>query len=246
MASSTKNYYIGSGICMLKLYGAKGYFDLGNATDFKATVKTETVDHYSTRSKQKKLDYQAIKSQNIDISLTVDALKVKTLGLAVLGEQSAFTQTSGTATDQIVEVDELDSFFDLGKRSVSAVVVEDALDATTYVNGVDYEVLTDAGMLKALVGGAIEEGATLHVSYSYAAVEDRTKILAALTTGVKGHLKFVSDPSDGRKIDLDAEVNLQPSGDLSLIGDSFGSITFSGSTVGQSTGELATLLVELD
>jgi len=241
-----KDYFIGSGIAMFKRTGTNGFYDFGNTTDLKLTTSVETKKHYSTRSGQQKVDAEVAISQTIGISLTVDALKVKTIAMQVLGEEQAFTQTAGTLTDVAITVDEYGSYFDIGKRSVSSVVVLDVTDTDTYVAGVDYEVLAEPGMIKILDGGSIDVGDVIHVSCSYAAVADRVKIMAALKTALTGFLKFVSDPASGRKIDFDAEVSLMPSGDLSLIGSDFGSITLAGEALGQSTGELAQLLVELD
>lgn len=241
-----KDYYIGSGIAMFKEDGANGYFDFGNATDFKLTLSTETKKHLSTRSGLQKVDNEVTISQSIGVSITLDALKVKTLAMTVLGEEQAYSQTAGTLSDMAITVDEFGAYFDLGKRRISAVTVLDVTDTDTYVEGTDYEVLAEQGMIKVLDGGSIDVGDVIHVNCSYAAVVDRKKILAALKTALKGKLRFASDPAAGRKIDIDAEVSLQPSGDLSLIGSDFGSVTFSGETLGQSTGELATLLVEMD
>lgn len=75
-----------------------------------------------------------------------------------------------TVTDEAVVAD-LGTWVDLAGEHVdpSSVVVQDATDTTTYVLGTDYAVDYFEGRLMALTGGAIGDGATLHVDYTYQA-----------------------------------------------------------------------------
>jgi len=97
------------------------------------------------------------------------------LGMALMGDDTGYTQSSGTVSttpEAITAI--LGQGVDLAHGYVSNVVVK-SQDATpvTYVAGVDYAVNPRFGSVTALAGGAITDGESLDVTYSYAAVGGR-------------------------------------------------------------------------
>ena len=104
--------------------------------------------------------------------LTVDLAEVNktSLALALLGTTSALAQSSGTLTGEAV-VAAHNVWKPLTKAALSAPpVVKNSGDTVTYVAGVDYIANLQLGWIKVLSTGAIADGATIHVSGSYAAI----------------------------------------------------------------------------
>jgi len=223
---SANDYTIGKGKLLFKPDGSNGFRDLGNCPDFKITVDTETIDHFSSRSGLQTKDMEIVKKQTAVGSFTLDEPVIENLQLFVMsGSPSDISQSAGSTTDQAVNGYH-DLWIDLGKKQISSVVVTDSGGTTTYTEGTDYEVDTANGLLKVLSGGSITDGQALLVDYSYAAVTIK-KVGAASATTVKGHIYFAGDPPAGRKLDVKGYVSLKPNGDMSLIGDDWMEIGFS-------------------
>ena len=115
-----------------------------------------------------------------NIKITLTEVDKEVLAIAFLGSVAAANQASGSVLVGTPEaiVAHHDKHTELAYESVSAVVVKDETDTTTHVEGDDYEVDTRLGLIKVLSTGSIADGATIHISYTYAAVT-KDKITAA-------------------------------------------------------------------
>lgn len=107
------------------------------------------------------------------IKLTLNQLDAENLAIAFLGSAADGGQTAGSisAAAPAELTAHLDKWVEIGKESVSSVVVKDATDVTTYTENTDYVVNTRLGLIKALSTGSIGEGDTINVSCSYAQVD---------------------------------------------------------------------------
>ena len=100
----------------------------------------------------------------------------QTMALALMGEDSAINIAAGTvnaASPEVLTLSVVDTLYELAHRRVSNVVLKSDDDAVTYLLGTDYEVDSELGMVRALSGGAIHAGDTVHASYDYAAMTGR-------------------------------------------------------------------------
>lgn len=87
------------------------------------------------------------------------------------------------------------------------------------VSGTDYDVDLKVGILFSRSEGIITDADVLLVSFSYAALTEKS-IKGGTTTTIKGELFYVADPAVGRIQDLKAaSVSITPDGDLPMIGD---------------------------
>ena len=103
------------------------------------------------------------------INLTFDQVDSDVLAMAFMGTATALTQASGSVADQdFVAI--ADRYVELGKEVVTNVVVKDETDTTTHVVDVDYIVEPTLGLIQAVAGGGITDGATLHVSFDHAEI----------------------------------------------------------------------------
>lgn len=126
--------------------------------------------------------------QPAEFTVELPEVNKESLGIALLGTNTALSQASGTVVDEVVAA-KLDAWVQLSKQSVSAVVVTNSAASTTYVEGTDYEVNTRLGWIKAITGGAITDAQSLKVDFSYAAISG-TKISGATNAQIRAKFKL--------------------------------------------------------
>ena len=109
--------------------------------------------------------------QPTEFEIALAEVNKESLTLALLGTQASLTQSSGTATDEVV-VAHLGAWTKMLKNTLTAasVVVTNSAASTTYVEGTDYVINYQLGWFKALVGGAITDAQSLKIDYAYGAV----------------------------------------------------------------------------
>ena len=102
-------------------------------------------------------------------SLTLKQWNAQNLAYALSGAAVALTGAGGTVTDEVVTALAAGEFEELANPNVSAVVVKDVTDATTYILGTDYVLDAELGMVAIIAGNGIDAADVLHISYTYAA-----------------------------------------------------------------------------
>jgi len=146
-----------------------GYRLEGSTADFKLAPENEEKEILSKgRDNYGESLATVILPGKTKLSLTLQTPSSESFAMAVLGAATAGSQTASSASAEAVTAI-LGYYAALAFKKVSAVVVKDVTDATTYVLDTDYSLDVTTGMIKALVGGAIANAAVLHVSYDYAA-----------------------------------------------------------------------------
>jgi len=167
------------------------------------------------------------------VSIETDTFSSEIASYLLLGTSTTLDQTGGTITDEAVTVTELDKFIKLDNHSVSAVVVQDETDTTTYTEGTDYTVDLETGAIAALSEGDISQGDVIHVDYT-AAAKSGTKIQLSTQSAItaKVHAYGRDKGEDKLRHLVLEEVNLSPSGDVSILGgDGFVSFTLDGGII---------------
>jgi len=215
-----ESYTIGRGKLLFKPDGYTGGFeDLGNCPDFKITIATDKKEHVSSRAGLQVKDLEIITKQTATGSFTLDEPNIENIKRFIMSDTGGSeTQTSGNDSTAQSFTADLDHWINLGKKNLTSVVVKDSTDTTTYVEGTDYVLDKDAGLLMCLSTGSIVDNSTIHVTRTWGTATIQ-KAYAAKTTTVKGHVWFVGNPASGRKLEVKGYVSLSPEGDLSLIGD---------------------------
>lgn len=224
---SNEVYSIGKGKLLFKQDGTTNWEDLGNCPDFKISNSTEVKDHFSSRSGIQVKDLEVLVKQTCTGKFTLDEPKIENIRRFMMSDTpDDVVQNSGTLSASAVTV-EKGKWQELGKMKLSSVVVKDVSNVTTYVAGTDYEVDTEAGLIRVLpTSASIDDDDVIHVSASYAAITTG-KAHAAKATTVKGHIWFVGNPPVGQILDVKGYVSLKPDGDMSLIGEDWMSFGFS-------------------
>lgn len=124
-----------------------------------------------------------------DFTLDLKEVNRESMTLALLGTAAAITQASGSLADQAV-VAKLGSWVPVSKEALGAsITVEHSSGSPAYVEGEDYLLNRPLGMIKALEGGDITDGQTIHVSGTYAAISG-TRIRGATNTDLRCRIVF--------------------------------------------------------
>jgi len=166
-----------------------------------------------------------------EISVVLTQVDRKALAIAFLGEDTAHGVTASSAVDEAITARHGKGVF-LAKRNVSSVVVTDATGVTTYVLNTDYTLDTRLGMITALSTGAITDGQSLLVDYSYAA-ESGYKIQGATKPLVKMGL-FLDGKNmvDGASCYVSIwETQVAPESAVDFLADDWAEITLKGTMV---------------
>lgn len=108
-----------------------------------------------------------------DLSIEMAEVNKNSMLLALLGTAGVINQASGSVANEAITAD-LDVWAPLSKARVSNVVVTNAAGTVTYVNGVDYIINAELGLIKPLTGGAIADAAALQVDFDHAAITGST------------------------------------------------------------------------
>jgi hypothetical protein len=125
-------------------------------------------------------------------TLELNEVNRESLTMALLGTASTFTQLAGSLTDQAVTV-KLDRWVPVTKQNLTgAPVVKHTSGLPIYVQDVDYSINPQLGLIKAIVGGAIVDAASVKVTSTYGAIS--STMISGVTNGdIRAKLIF-----DGR------------------------------------------------
>jgi hypothetical protein len=210
-----------------------GEIDMGNTPGFNLGVESTNLEHFSSRGGLNEKDRDVATGVNRTATMTVDNLAIENMGYFAIAAQSGIVQAATPVVDEAITVQQ-DRWYQLGEsinptgvRNVSAVVVQDVTDTTTYVEGTDFELDLALGRIKILATGSISDDDVLHIDYTPAA-ETRQQLVAN-STPVKGAMRVIADNPEGSNKDYYfPSVNLKPTGEMPVIGaeDSWATIGF--------------------
>jgi hypothetical protein len=98
---NTGNYYVGRGIAYVKLIAPTAptdatYIDCGNVTEFTFQVKPTRLEHYSTRVGVRKKDLVVVTEVAATLTVIMEELTARNLGMAVLGNIQNTMPPAGT------------------------------------------------------------------------------------------------------------------------------------------------------
>ncbi len=209
--------YLGSGKVFARVAGTLlALLPIGNVSMFEPTVKEDkkTLKDYTkpgggTYASVSRID-------TVTVKLKMHDLNRANVARSLFGTDSVVT--GAAVIDEVVKAYK-GGLSALQHVNPTAVVVTDTTAATTFVEGVDYEV--SGGGLLILANGAIPDAASLKVDYSFA---DYVKI-EGMTTGaviLELHLEGLNEADSGKPVILDAyRAQLSPAKAMSLLGDNF-------------------------
>lgn len=165
--------------------------------------------------------------------------------MALLGTESTLAQASGALAAVPVTV-KLDRWVSVTKENLTGVVaVTHTSGAPTYVKDVDYAINPQLGLIKALIGGAIVDAASVKVSSNYAAV-DGVLISGATNGDIRAKLIFDGkNQADGRPVIVTVwEAIIAADSAFDFLGNDFNTVNLPG-TMKTPTGKTEPFTVQL-
>lgn len=79
------NYYIGRGVCYIKLEGEAEFLDCGNVTAFEYQAKPTILPHFSSRVGVRKKDFVAVTELEATLMVSTEEFTARNMGFALLG-----------------------------------------------------------------------------------------------------------------------------------------------------------------
>lgn len=255
-APNTRDYTLGRGIVRLAkltaagLPDADGFRDLGNAPEFNITVSVEDLRHQSSRTQLKFTDKRCTISQEVGVSFILDEMSFDNLAEFFSGGTESYDNPhdqTWAATDSIVSAsikignwyqlkdDNGARVYDLGATGVVLDLVEDPSGTPTSLSADDYEIDLAMGLVRFLSTGTntLADGDEIGfaVTTGASSPQDIDQVNALTQADVTGALLFVQTNAcdQGNKSEyLFHKVSLSADGDLALISDEIGQMSFSG------------------
>lgn len=205
------------------------------ATKFEIKATTKLVEMTSKgRASYGQIVESVPLQQPTEFSLSLAEVNKESMTLALLGTQAAYTQIAATVTDEVIAA-KLDGWVPLtkvGLNSAVPAVVTNAGATVTYVEGVDYVVNYQLGWFKALIGGAITDGASLKVDFSALAFTG-TRIRGATNAQLRAKVLFDGiNQADGSAAVVECYTAvISASAAFDFLADKFNEIPLSGRLV---------------
>jgi hypothetical protein len=242
-----KNLYLGAGSVYFDRFDtdgkSTGLRHLGNVDTFEITTTPEVKEKKNAMDGAKATYAEVVVGNAAALSMVITEYTKENLALAMMGEESAFTQTADAAVvDQGVgpsEDDEdsvaLDVWYDMGVFTPTVTAVKQGV---TTLDEDAYELDAEHGMIrllssytgdnKAVAGTAITWSGSVP---AIAATDGLWQVQGMAVGMIKGRVRYISadNQSSGPKLVIDVWIcGLTPDGALGLITDDFGSFTLKG------------------
>lgn len=193
-----------------------GYRELGNIPSISLTNAVKEIEHYTAQSGKRRLDKKIAIEITLGIKFQLDEFNVENLNSLFLGDGAVVSTFSGGSVVDEVVVGYKDRYFFTAKGKISSVVLTHSSGTPTYVLGTDYSIEdANLGIIKVISAGAITDGQSLKIDYSYAAsASTRTKVKPGKESLVEGAARLVFTVLNGQGFQW-----IIPSCSLSLKGD---------------------------
>jgi len=237
-ADSTK-IYLGRGrlyLDRLTSPGARtgGRF-VGNCTTFQVTPNVEKVEMFSSTEKAAPRLASDVIRQTFELEARLHEFSKENLALGLLGDTATLSQSAGGPIVNETIVVKKDHYFQLGateatkRRAVTGVVVTGVAGVPVYVLNTDYKVDAVRGEIYIISGGAIAEGASIEVDYSFSAISTGDVVRAGTFGSIDAFVRFIGDPKRGPAVEVEIwKCSFSPDAALGLISDEYGGITLKG------------------
>lgn len=233
MTPDPNNYMLGAGEILFDRFdstgASTGYRHLGNATAFGGSTTVEKLPHKSSMSGARTTDKEVVIGSEHEVTIVLEEFDPHNLALALLGEVSEFSQSASAVTDGAINGGvalNFDRWYFLGKRDVSAVVIDQGGALTV---DVDYKLNAELGLVKILSTGGGAEAVTTWDG-DHGAISGNL-VTALSVSKIEGRLKYFSaaDQASGPRYEIDVhKVNLSPEGEVPFIGEAWASFTLKG------------------
>lgn len=236
---SAENLLLGAGALYFdRIDNATGKFTgerhLGNCTAFTFAPGAEVLEKYSSMDADRSLYKAVVKQVRATGKITLDEFDPHNLAMAMLGDNSVITQSSGSVLSGGAEtfVVKKGHMYKLGgvnpanqKFNIDPTSIALTKGATPLVKDRDFIVTSGpAGVIffPDNLSTILVDGDSVNITYNFLA-STMKKIVGGTNLKVEGYIRFIGDPTTGPRYDGDFwRVSVTPEGDLNFIGDDWG------------------------
>jgi hypothetical protein len=204
---------------------------LGNVPELKVSLNVETIEHKESYSGQRLTDLSLIKKKDGEFTCAIEDFSIENLELTLYGQTS--NVAAGTVTNEALPTGVVaGGIYLLANQFVSSVVVKDASNITLTA-GTNYKVHAEQGAIEFLnVTGFTQP---FKVDYAYGAAK-RLAMFKSAKPEVWLRFDGLNTADSDKRVIVDLyRVVLNPTKDLSLIGDEVQRFELSGKVLADVT-----------
>jgi hypothetical protein len=237
--TQTPNYTLGRGKVYFANYLAgttspDAFRYIGNTPEFSMTIESDKLDHTNSDEGINEVDDSVPLSVTRSSSLVCDDIQAENVAMFFYGSTSVLTTASLAGQSEAFASVVADMFYQIGLtssnpvgiRGVNNVVVTSDPSGTTYVEGTDYRVDLDRGMVEIITGGTLAPGDDILVNYDILGTTQ--DLILSGSEPVAGALRFLENNPRGKNRDVFLPyVKVSPNGDMTMKGDEWRQLPFS-------------------
>lgn len=152
--------------------GDNHFHQFNNVTDFAEEHEGDTVEHERTEKGFTLVDDTQFDRLKVAFGITFnekEAFVIETLSLGTQGTTESVAATTAPAGTASISNIETGRWHDIGVRGLDTLVV--TVDATTLVEGTDFEVDLDAGLIKFFDTADVTDGDTAALTFGNDAID---------------------------------------------------------------------------
>lgn len=207
-----------------------GFEFAGNVKELMLEPSVETKEHRETQTGNNSIDKVIETSLGVKISATFESFERKNLQRMIYGQIIDTEAGVITAESQTAYLGKSISLENINAQTIDSIT--DVGGATTYTEGVDYEIENlPASMICILDGGTITEGQELEVNYT---IGESEQIGAFTGVNKEYFLRFngLNDAESRNPVVIEIpKARFEPVGDIPLINDDFAEYKVSGNAL---------------
>lgn len=263
-ATDTQAYALGRGEVRFARFitgtqNPKGFRYIGNTPEFNLTIEQEVLDHFSSDHGIREKDESVALQVNRTGSFTTDNIVPDNVALFFFGEKTTVTEAGGAQTPEVIADVEQGLYYQLGISTTRPAGAKGLVGETDdsnsagafrvyendsnsggggadFINGTDYTIDYEQGMLYIVPGGGIADTTDIVVSYSIKA-STYSRVISG-SQPVEGAMKYTAFNPVGTQIDYFFPwVKVSPNGDYALKSDEWQTIPFTIEILKRSTAE---------
>lgn len=225
---------LGKGSLLLDLLDDNGQPEglefLGNANSISISAEVTDVELFSSTEKSGALIDRAVLRTAYSLSVSLNEFTLNNLKLFLKGEDNVVQQAAQSQESVTITGAKVGKYYETGFRRITSVVVNQG-SLGPFVEGTDYEVNSEFGIIRILPGGTITDDDDLTVAFEAPAVQINQVRIARKASSV-GRLLYLADDANNSgaaaKDRLEVwKVDVAPDGELNFVGDDYGAFSLS-------------------
>jgi hypothetical protein len=209
----------------------EGFLDVGNCTLLEVSTSVEQTEKRSSVDDTNELLARVETSRTMEVNITLGEYRKDNLALALVGDTGNYTQGATPVVGETLTADSKQgrTYF-AANRKLTSVAVK--VSAATKVEGTDYEIDTETGAVKIIVGGSIADASTVTIDYTPTAITTLDTVSLGTAGTIYCALNFVGKPLNGKVQELYLpKVQISPDGALGFITEDFADYNLKGTIV---------------